>query len=127
MSDDAITKVANMINTSGKNRSQRRRLERSLGKVENILAHAQKHVDDSAYEEYQKAVDKNYMHFFACLGLTMMEDYNWKEDETHGQLVSLFKRLDKKIRKYADLGYDTDGLVKLLDEKTGIQLVPDDH
>ena len=129
MSDDCIKGVANMINASGQNRSQRRRLEKSLGRVENIMEHTQKHLDRSAYAEYQKAVDKNFIHFFAILGLTMIEDYNWREspDNDHGQITSLFQRVDKKIKKYSEMGYTTEDLVKLLDEQTGIVLVADKH
>ncbi|SFU57576.1 hypothetical protein [Butyrivibrio sp. INlla21] len=129
MSDDCIQDVANMINASGQNRSQRRRLEKSLGKVENIMEHTQKHLDRSAYAEYQKAVDQNFIHFFAVLGLTMIEDYGWKEtpDNDHGQITSLFQRVDKKIKKYSDMGYTTEDLVNLLDEQTGIVLVADKH
>lgn len=129
MSDDCIQDVANLLKAKGGNRSQRRRLEKSLSRVETVIAHAQKKVDDSAYREYQKAVDQNYVHFFACLGLTMIEDYHWKETENdeHGQLSSLFQRVDKKIKKYADLGYTTEDIVDHLDEITGIRLVPEVH
>lgn len=129
MSDDCIQDVANILKSKGGNRSQRRRLEKSLGKVETVLSHVQKRVDDSAYREYQKAVDKNYVHFFSCLALTMIEDYGWKEteDNEHGQITSLLERVDKKIKKYAELGYTTEDLTHKLDEMTGILLVPDEH
>ena len=42
MSDDAIQDVANMIKASGANRSQRKRLERTLRKTSNIMEHTQK-------------------------------------------------------------------------------------
>ena len=129
MSDDAITTVANMINTSGANRKQRKAIAKSLNKVETIMNHCQKRVNYKAYEEYQKAVDSNFLHFFACLGLTMLEDYHWKEteDNDHGQITSLFQRVGKKIDKYAEMGYKTEDIVNLLDEKTGIYLMPDKH
>ncbi len=129
MTDDVIGDVANIINAKGRNRSQRRRLEKSLGKVETIMAHAQKHLDYKAYEEYQKAVDSNYIHFFACLGMTMIEDYNWKEseDNEHGQIMSLFERVNKKIVKYSNMGYNTEDIVDRLEEVTGIKLIPDAH
>ena len=129
MSDDCIQDVANMLKSKGGNRSQRRRLEKSLGKVETVLSHVQKRVDNSAYKEYQKAVDKDYVHFFSCLALTMIEDYGWKEteDNEHGQITSLLERVDRKIRKYSDLGYTTEDLTHKLDEITGILLVPDEH
>ncbi len=129
MSDDCIQDVANMLKSKGGNRSQRRRLEKSLGRVETVLSHVQKRVDNSAYKEYQKAVDKDYVHFFSCLALTMIEDYGWNEteDNEHGQITSLLERVDRKIRKYSDLGYTTEDLTHKLDEMTGILLVPDEH
>lgn len=129
MSDDAIRDVANMLHASGANRSQRRRLERSLGQVETIMNHVQSRVDRSAYKEYMKELDKNYVHFFACLGLCMIEQYHWNEteDNDHGQISSLIERVDKTIRKYAEMGYETEDIVKVLEEKTGILLVPDVH
>lgn len=127
MSDDVIENVANMIKSSGANRSQRKRLERSLRKTSNILAHAQKHVDDSAYKEYQRCVDSNYLHFFAILILVASEDYNWKEDDTHNQISSLLKRVDNKIKKYANMGLNTDDLLKLVEEKYDMILVPENH
>ena len=129
MSDDAIAEVANLINASGQNRSQRKQLVRKLGKVENIMAHVQKHVDNSAYKEYQKAVDSNFIHFFACLGMTMIKKYKWTEnpDNDHGQITSLFENVNKTIVDYADKGYSTEDIVKELESITGIDLVPDVH
>lgn len=127
MSDDAIGEVANMIATKGGNRSQRRRLEKSLKRVETIREYAQRHVDDLAFKEYQRAVDKNYCHFFACLALTMVEKYKWVEDDECDQISSLLEKVDKTITKYANMGYETEDLIKLVEEKTGLVLVPDTH
>lgn len=124
MSDDAIQDVANMINASGENRSQRRRLERSLRKVENITAHAQKHLDESAYKEYQKRLDTNYIYFFSCLALTMADKYKWKEDESHDQISSIIESVDKTISKYANQGYTAKQLADLVDERFDIRLLP---
>ena len=127
MSDDAISEVANMINASGENRNQRRRLERSLRKIENIHNHVQKHLDRSSYKEYQTRLDENYVHFFCCLALTMGEKYKWKEDETHDQISSILESVDKTISKYANQNYSTDDLVELVDELYDIRLVADKH
>lgn len=130
MSDDCIQEVANMINShSGTNRAQRKRLERALNKVENIYSQAQKRVDRSAFRLYMDELDKNYVHFFACLGLCMIEQYHWNEaaENEHGQISSLIERVDKTIRKYAEMEYTTEDIVKELEDKTGILLVPDKH
>lgn len=124
---DSIDKVAAMINTKTKNRGQRRRLEKSLKRIDKIYKHVQDKVDRSAYEQYQKAVDNNFLHFFAILALTMKEDYMWREDETHDQISSLLERVDKKINKYAKKGFNTEDIVNLVDETCDIKLIPDNH
>ena len=124
---DSVDKVAAMINTKTKNRGQRRRLEKSLKRIDKIYKHVQDKVDRSAYEQYQKAVDNNFLHFFAILTLTMKEDYMWREDETHDQISSLLERVDKKINKYAKKGFNTEDIVNLVDETCDIKLIPNNH
>ena len=124
---DTVDQVAAMINSKTTNRSQRRRLEKSLKRVNTIYSHVQNRVDRSAYKEYQKAVDENFLHFYSILALTMKEDYHWREDETHDQISSLLERIDNKIKKYAEKGYTTEDLVQLLNETCDIQLISDSH
>ena len=124
---DTVDQVAAMINSKTTNRSQRRRLEKSLKRVNTIYSHVQNRVDRSAYKEYQKAVDENFLHFYSILALTMKEDYHWREDETHDQISSLLERIDNKIKKYAEKGFTTEDLVKLLNETCDIQLISDNH
>lgn len=124
---DSVDQLASILKSGKANRSRRRRIEKSLNRIDNIYRQVQKHVDKSAYEQYQNAVDKNFLHFFAILALTMKEDYLWREDATHDQISSLLERVDKKIKKYANQGYTTEDIVKIVDEKCDIQLVPDEH
>lgn len=124
--DEAISEVANMINNSGHNRSQRRRLEKALAKTDTIYQHAQKRLDDRAFKIYQSRVEKNYLHFFAILAICMGHDYRWKEDESHDQISSLLERVDKTIKKYAEEGYTTEDLIKIVDEEYNLTLVPSD-
>lgn len=124
---DTVDQVAAMINAKTTNRSQRRRLEKSLKRVNTIYSHVQNRVDRSAYTQYQKAVDENFLHFYSILALTMKEDYHWREDETHDQISSLLEKVDNKINKYAEKGYNTKDLVKLLDETCDIKLIADAH
>lgn len=125
--EDSIDQVARMINQSGKNRSQRRRLERQLGRVQTVMSQCQKRVDKSAYKEYQDRLDENFLHFFATLAIVLKEDYHWREDETHDQITSLMDRMNAKLNKYANMKYTTDDIVKVAEELTGVQFVPDSH
>lgn len=123
--EDAISEVAAMINNSGANRNQRRRLERALRKTENIVTHVQDRLDQSAFKEYEKVAEKDMVHFFAILGIVFVDDYKWLEDDNHNQIESLFRRMSNKINYFANQGMTTDDIVKLLEEKTGIVLVPE--
>jgi hypothetical protein len=124
MSDDAVTDVANLISSSGCNRSQRRKIARDLGKVETIMAHTQKRLDRSMLTEYQTLLDKDMVHFCCGLAITLMDRYKWKEDDTHDQISSMIESVTKTLEKYANMGYTTEDMAELVEERTGIQLIP---
>lgn len=124
---DTIDQVAAMINSAGYNRGQRRRLEKALGKTSKLSQKCQQKLSQNIYKEYAEAVDENFLHFFSVVALTLAEDYHWREDETHDQISSMLERVSKKIDKYSAQGYSTQDLVELVEEKTGLVLVPDEH
>lgn len=126
-SEETIEHVASIINYLGQNRSQRRRLEKALGRSKKLSEKAQDKISKKAYSEYQSLIDKDFIHFFAILSLVMGEDYKWKEDDTHDQISSLLERVGKKLDKYSNAGYTTDDLVKLVEDNYGLVLVPDRH
>ena len=127
MEQDVIDTVANMINTSGANRAQRRRLEKGLARANKLSEKAQKKLDYSAYNKYKAITDEDFVHFNAVLALVMYEDYRWEEDPDaeHGQITSLMERIQKKMRKLQKDGYSTKDIVNRVYELTGIQLVSD--
>lgn len=129
VNQDPVEQVANMINDKSVSPSQRKRLERSLNKIDNIYKHAQNKLDYSAYEKYRDITDLDFVHFNAILGITMYEDYHWTESEDveHGQITSLMERIQKNMRKYKNMGCSTKDVAKKLEELTGIVLVPDNE
>lgn len=124
---DQIDEIANMINNSGANRAQRRRLEKTLAKTTKLSQKAMDKLSEKAYKEYMDITDRDFIHFNAVLGMVMYEDYHWTEDETqeHGQITSLMERIQKKMKKYLNQGWTTEDIVKELEDKTGICLVSD--
>lgn len=127
MNTDVIDAVANMINTSGKNRAQRRRLEKGLARTNKLSEKAQKKLDYSLYHEYKAVTDKDFVHFNAILALVMFEDYRWIETEEndHGQITSLLERVQKKMLKYKDKNFSTEDICREVYKKTGIMLYSD--
>lgn len=128
---DTIDEVANMIKSSGASRGERRRLEKALAKTNKLsakaLQKAQSKVNMKAYEEYREIAELDFVHFNAILGLVMCEDYHWKEkdSEEHGQLFSLFDRIQAKMKKYNKLGYSTKQVCERFEEVSGIMLMTD--
>lgn len=122
-----VDEVAQMLTAPGVSRTERKQILRALNKTTRLTEKAQKRLDQSAYEKYRDITDLDFVHFNAILGLVLYEDYHWKEDENqeHGQITSMMERIQKKMRKYQKLGYSTHDIVKELDDKTGILLVPD--
>ena len=121
MSNDAIQEVANMINTSGGNRSQRKRLERALRKTENIQKHAQDHLDKRAYKEFQECLDSNMTRFFSVLGIVLKTQYGFEESEEKEEISHMFELLNTYLVEYQELS--TDEVAKISYETTGIQLI----
>ena len=120
LSNYAIDQVAGMINNSDANRSQRKRLEKALGKVSNIYSQAQKRVYKKAYKEYQEAVDENFRRFFAVVGIVMKSKYDWEESEDKEEISELFSQLNAYLEEYRDLS--TDEVCKICKETTGLTL-----
>lgn len=121
MSDDAITEVANMINSNSVNRGQKRRLEKALNKTKNIYAHAQKRVDTRAYKAYEEAVDENMRRFFAVLGIVLVKNYGWSCEDGVDQVWEMYDILNTYLTEYQQ--YDTEAVVSICESVTGYTLV----
>lgn len=122
MSDDCIQQVANMINASGSNRSQRKRLERALNKVENIYSQAQKRVDRTAYREYQYTLDGMMVRFFSVLGIVLKNKYGFQESEDQEEISDMFNALNSQFEQLRDVS--TEEISDMCFEQTGIRLIP---
>lgn len=121
ISGDAVDQVAAMINNSSKNRAQRRRLEKQLGKVANIYSHVQAHVDRSAFKEFQCAADSNMRRFFSVLGIVLEKEYGWHDEENNEPIADLFDKINTRLDEYQELS--TDDVAKICEEVTGITLI----
>lgn len=121
MSDDTIQDVANLINASGANRAQRKRLERALRKTENIMEHTQKQVNRNAYKEYQECLDSNMTRFFSVLGIVLKSQYGFEESEEKEEISHMFDLLNTYLEEYRELS--TDDVAKICYETTGLELI----
>lgn len=121
MQDDVVQEIANMINASGGNRAQRKRLERALRKTENIQKHAQDYLNRRAYKEFQQCLDSNMTRFFSVLGIVLKTQYGFEESEDKEDITHMFDLLNTYLVEYQELS--TDEVAKICYETTGIQLI----
>ena len=122
--DEAVNKLASMVNATG-SRSSRRKMERAINKSVKLQKAAEVRANQKAFSKVAERVDDDFMYLFGIIGITMYEDYHWKEteDNEHGQITSLYERLTKKMEKYTDMNYSTDDVLSHLEGLTGIKLV----
>ncbi len=109
------------------NRSQRRQVLKALRKSETIRDWTNKQAQKQLERELGDRADDDLIWLIATLADTLYEDYHWKEspDNEHGQITSFIERFVKRMNGYAAEGYSTRYLVEMVEEKTGICLVPD--
>ena len=125
MNSDTIDDVANMINSSGASRAQRRRLEKALAKTTKLTKKAEEKIHKGIYEEYKQITDQDFVHFNAVLGLVMAKEYGWVEEDGNEQITELFEKIQEYMRRFNEEGMGTSAAVKELEGITGIQLISD--
>ena len=119
---DDIEKIASIINNSGYNRSQRRRLEKSVSR---LSRKAQNKIGESLFRKYQAAADSNMRRFFSVLGIVLKDKYGFEESDDQEEISDMFDVLNEYLSEYQDL--TTDEVAEICSEKTGLILIPDEH
>ena len=119
---DHIDRLAAIINNSGCNRYQRRRLEKAAGK---LTKKAENKIGRNLYDKYQAAADSNMRRFFSVLGIVLKDKYGFEESDDKEEISDMFDVLNKYLSEYQDLS--TDEVAEICSEKTGLILIPDDH
>ena len=120
LTEDAVTQVAAMLNNSGANRKQRRKLEKALTKTQSIVEHAQRRVDRSSFKEYQNNLDVMMLRFFSVLGIVLKTKYNFEETEDNEQITEMFETLNSCLEEYRNLSAEE--VAKICYDSTGIEL-----
>lgn len=118
---DAIEQVAAMINSSGCNRSQRKRLEKALSRTTKLSEKAQKKLDHSAFVEFQANLDSNMRRFFSVLGIVLKDEYNFEETDDKEEISDMFNLVNQYLEQYRELS--TDEVADICYEKTGLTLI----
>ena len=122
MTDDAIQEVAMMIHSRNVSESERKKLYRSLNKIENIRRHTQANLDRSSFNEFQSCLDEVMLRFFSVLGIVLKNHYDFEESEEKEDISNMFNILNSYLEEYKELS--SKDVAKMCYETTGIELVP---
>jgi len=127
--------VNSMVNANSKNRSDRRKILKALGKYKNReQAFAKKQAEDTKTMRiaYQKELDsriddceeqvaqglsENWLKLTALMGLTLKRKYNW----SNGRISAFIEKSNEMHLDMLKSG-EWDNILKLLDEECDVQL-----
>ena len=120
-----VDSVNAYVNSQG-NRSQRRQVLKALRKSETIRDWTNKQAQKQLQRELGDRADDDLIWLVATVAMTLKEDYRWKQtpDMEHGPITSFIERLVNRMNHYADEGYSTRAMVEMVEDETGITLVP---
>lgn len=118
--DAVINKINAMVNASG-NRSQRRKIAKSLNKTSTIAQYANERAEKKVDAKVEIRAEKDFMYIFGILGIVLGKNYHWSDE----QITSFYMRVTGKMEEYAHKGWSTDQIVYELERLTGIELVPE--
>lgn len=116
--EDVINKINAMVNASG-NRSQRRKIAKSLNKTSTIAEYANARAGKRADARMEVRAEQDFMYIFGVLGIVLGSAYHWSDE----QITSFYTRVTKKMDELANKGWSTDDILAHLEEVTGIELV----
>ena len=116
--EEVINKINAMVNASG-NRSQRRKITKSLYKTSTIAEYANARADKKVDAKVEVRAEQDFMYIFGILGIVLQSGYRWSDE----QITSFYTRVTKKMEQYANEGRSTDDIVRELEELTGIELI----
>ena len=122
-----IDQLQSFIDTKGGNRKNRRGMEKALRKSQNMKDYYERYAQQRIHELTMENGDNDLVWLVCTVADTLYEDYHWKEspDNDHGQITAFLERFIKRMNRYANEGYSTKALVEMIEEKTGICVVPD--
>ena len=126
---DAVNQVMAMVNAASVNRSDRRKLAKTLSKTQSIIEYADKRATEKANTALANKAEMDMVWLYAMTGITLAKFYHWKEDpdQEHGQITSFFERMTRVMNDYNSRGYTVEDVAKEFEEMTGIELIPERH
>lgn len=127
--------VTSLVNESAKNRTDRRRIIKALGKVQNrehVFNQRQAEESDLLRQKYQKELDErvnhcqllvddgladNWKKLTALVGVTLKRKYNW----SNGRISSFIEKSNDLHIEMLKTG-EWDSILDILDQECDIQL-----
>lgn len=114
----AETVISEKISAAG-NRSQRRKILKTMAKTETIAKYANERIRKEAGEELIQRSNDSFGYIMSMVGIILHDKYKWEDEEIGGMFTEVSERLNGKWSE----GKSVDDVAKELLEKTGIELV----
>lgn len=115
---NSVDFISEKIAAAG-NRSQRRKILKTMAKTEKIAKYANERIRKEAGEELIQRSNDSFGYIMSMVGIILHDKYKWEDEEIGGMFTEVSERLNGKWSE----GKSVDDVAKELLEKTGIELV----
>lgn len=116
--DDEIVNIISQKMSGAVNRSERRKILKSLNKTKNIAEYTQKRLNDKVNKQLEISSNETFGYIMSMTGIILHDKYNWSDDDIGDFFTEVSKQLNGE---WADGKSVEDVAAELLD-KTGIEL-----
>lgn len=115
LSDEAVVNLITQKLQKAGNRSERRKILKSLTDTKEITKYAQKKITANANKEIYDRSNDSFCYILSMFGIVLHDKYSWKDEEIENIFTEVSRRLN-------DGCVTIEALSEELYKKTGIEL-----
>ena len=116
--DEAVDLIYEKMTAGAVNRSERRKILKSLNKTKNIAEYTQKRLNDKVNTELKIISDETFGYIMSMTGIILHDKYNWSDEDIGDFFTEVSNQLNGE---WAD-GKSVEAVAAELFDKTGIEL-----
>ena len=118
MNNGTVDRVEELVSKAG-NRSERRKILKSLNKTTKIAEHANKKIREDANKELAERANDSFGYIMSMFGIILHDKYEWEDEKVE----EIFTEVSERLSGEWSEGKSPEDVAKELFEKTGIELV----
>ena len=116
--DEVVDLIYGKMTAGAMNRSERRKILKSLNKTKNIAEYTQKRLNDKVNKQLEISSNETFGYIMSMTGIILHDKYNWSDAE----IGDFFTEVSKQLNGEWSEGRSVEDVAAELLDKTGIEL-----